>query len=252
MQSSSTGQIELSQAAAQLKVPKRRIYDITNVLEGIGYIIKKSKNLIVLKGSDDSFQQEHEQMQGDLGELMKEEAMLDVWISRCRHLQHEPNEHRYVIASDIHSCYRHEGREASDQGNGEHLGIGISTVGGNRSLLAIHAPPDSLVQVSSSSSEEERDMVSQQQQQQQQQPGKHQLLVSSTGTDLDEILLSENKKQKSSSDPVQVYWVPQSGSPAKALADHPMVKLLLPPSDTTTIQSKYAVLEREEGVSDFF
>jgi uncharacterized protein (UPF0335 family) len=75
-----------------LKVPKRRIYDITNVLEGIGYIIKKSKNLIVLKGSDDSFQQEHEQLQGNLGALMEEDAMLDVWISRFRHLQQEPNE----------------------------------------------------------------------------------------------------------------------------------------------------------------
>jgi hypothetical protein len=234
-----------------LKVPKRRIYDITNVLEGIGYIIKKSKNLIVLKGSDDSFQQEHEQLQGNLGALMEEDAMLDVWISRFRHLQQEPNEQRYVIASDIQSCYRHEGGEASDEGNGETVGIGISPVEGNRSLLAIHAPPDSLIQVSSSSSEEEESDLAPPKLQLQN-PRKHQLLVSSTGTDLDEILSSENKKQKSSKDPVQVYWVPQSGRPAKALTDHPMVKLVLPPPDATTIQSEYAVMEREEGVSDFF
>lgn len=34
------------QAAEQLSVQKRRIYDITNVLEGIGLIEKKSKNQI--------------------------------------------------------------------------------------------------------------------------------------------------------------------------------------------------------------
>ena len=35
-----------------LQVQKRRIYDITNVLEGIGLIEKKSKNNIQWKGSD--------------------------------------------------------------------------------------------------------------------------------------------------------------------------------------------------------
>ena len=34
----------------QLQVQKRRIYDITNVLEGIGLIEKKSKNVIAWRG----------------------------------------------------------------------------------------------------------------------------------------------------------------------------------------------------------
>ena len=38
--------VELSRASKQLGVQKRRIYDITNVLEGIGYIEKTSKNKV--------------------------------------------------------------------------------------------------------------------------------------------------------------------------------------------------------------
>ena len=41
-------------AAEQLTVKKRRIYDITNVLEGIGLIEKKSKNNIQWKGYCDA------------------------------------------------------------------------------------------------------------------------------------------------------------------------------------------------------
>jgi len=44
------GIVDLNEAAVSLKVQKRRIYDITNVLEGIGLIEKKSKNNIVWSG----------------------------------------------------------------------------------------------------------------------------------------------------------------------------------------------------------
>jgi transcription factor E2F3 len=43
------GSLDLNQAACKLQVQKRRIYDITNVLEGIGLIEKKSKNNIAWK-----------------------------------------------------------------------------------------------------------------------------------------------------------------------------------------------------------
>lgn len=39
--------VDLNEATELLGVPKRRIYDITNVLEGIGLIDKSSKNKIV-------------------------------------------------------------------------------------------------------------------------------------------------------------------------------------------------------------
>ena len=40
------GILDLNKAAEDLGVQKRRIYDITNVLEGIRLIVKKSKNHI--------------------------------------------------------------------------------------------------------------------------------------------------------------------------------------------------------------
>jgi len=43
------GTMDLNKAAESLNVQKRRIYDITNVLEGIGLIEKKSKNNIQWK-----------------------------------------------------------------------------------------------------------------------------------------------------------------------------------------------------------
>lgn len=43
---SADGVVDLNWAAEVLKVQKRRIYDITNVLEGIQLISKKSKNHI--------------------------------------------------------------------------------------------------------------------------------------------------------------------------------------------------------------
>lgn len=38
--------VDISEAARTLNVQKRRIYDITNVLQGIGYIEKVGKNLM--------------------------------------------------------------------------------------------------------------------------------------------------------------------------------------------------------------
>jgi hypothetical protein len=46
---SNTQLVDLNEAAELLGVRKRRIYDITNVLEGIGLIEKSSKNTILWK-----------------------------------------------------------------------------------------------------------------------------------------------------------------------------------------------------------
>lgn len=46
LRSSPNGILDLNHAAELLDVQKRRIYDITNVLEGIGVIEKNSKNNI--------------------------------------------------------------------------------------------------------------------------------------------------------------------------------------------------------------
>lgn len=49
LQEAHHGVLDLNSAATKLQVQKRRIYDITNVLEGIGLIEKKSKNNIQWK-----------------------------------------------------------------------------------------------------------------------------------------------------------------------------------------------------------
>lgn len=41
--------VDLNQLVKQLNVQKRRIYDITNVLEGVGFVEKANKNLVKWK-----------------------------------------------------------------------------------------------------------------------------------------------------------------------------------------------------------
>lgn len=71
------------QAADQLAVrQKRRIYDITNVLEGIGLIEKKSKNSIVWKGggpgsNTQEFTDRATMLKEEISELDQHEKMLD-------------------------------------------------------------------------------------------------------------------------------------------------------------------------------
>lgn len=42
--------VDLNEAASMLKVQKRRIYDITNVMQGLGFIEKSIKNKVKWKG----------------------------------------------------------------------------------------------------------------------------------------------------------------------------------------------------------
>jgi hypothetical protein len=44
-----SGLLELNDIATQLGVSKRRMYDITNVLEGINLVEKQSKNVVLWK-----------------------------------------------------------------------------------------------------------------------------------------------------------------------------------------------------------
>nr|XP_046183038.1 transcription factor E2F3-like [Oncorhynchus gorbuscha] len=79
---SSDGVVDLNRAAESLKVRKRRLYDITNVLQGVHLIKKKSKNNIQWMGSSLSPQGvARVQTPGSVGEelleLAQEEKRLD-------------------------------------------------------------------------------------------------------------------------------------------------------------------------------
>ena len=68
-----------------LQVQKRRIYDITNVLEGIGLIEKKSKNNIQWKplagNGDDELSDELELMKQEILQLKVASCTIPMYIS---------------------------------------------------------------------------------------------------------------------------------------------------------------------------
>jgi len=83
VKSAPNGVLDLNSAAEQLAVKKRRIYDITNVLEGIGLIEKKSKNNIQWKGYCDTGNMDQldvEEMQRNLAELESRTGLVDKYI----------------------------------------------------------------------------------------------------------------------------------------------------------------------------
>jgi transcription factor E2F3 len=71
---------DLNDSARVLRVQKRRIYDITNVLEGIGYIEKISKNRVRLTTAGEELQQETRLLQRESEELLEEEQCVDTWL----------------------------------------------------------------------------------------------------------------------------------------------------------------------------
>ena len=83
LQSAENGILDLNLASVTLAVQKRRIYDITNVLEGIGLLKKISKNNIQWKGTDSSIDsaQTQRELGQDLTDLEAKENQLDELIS---------------------------------------------------------------------------------------------------------------------------------------------------------------------------
>lgn len=114
------GIVDLNNAAETLEVQKRRIYDITNVLEGIGLIEKKLKNNIRWKGIDDSRPGEVSDdmsiLQADIEALTLQEQNLDERINemrdRLRELTEDENNQKwlYVTDDDIKSlpCFQNQ------------------------------------------------------------------------------------------------------------------------------------------------
>uniref|UniRef100_A0A8C6QYQ1 E2F transcription factor 1 n=1 Tax=Nannospalax galili TaxID=1026970 RepID=A0A8C6QYQ1_NANGA len=82
---SADGVVDLNWAAEVLKVQKRRIYDITNVLEGIQLIAKKSKNHIQWLGSHTmvGISKRLEGLNKDLQQLQESEQQLDHLMDIC-------------------------------------------------------------------------------------------------------------------------------------------------------------------------
>ncbi|MBW01791.1 Transcription factor E2F2, partial [Eschrichtius robustus] len=102
---SEDGVLDLNWAAEVLDVQKRRIYDITNVLEGIQLIRKKAKNNIQWVGrglfEDPTRPGKQQQLGQELKELMSMEQALDQLIQSCslnfKHLTEDKANKRYPL-----------------------------------------------------------------------------------------------------------------------------------------------------------
>ncbi|XP_064597463.1 transcription factor E2F2-like [Liolophura sinensis] len=140
LKSAPEGVLDLNKAAEYLDVQKRRIYDITNVLEGINLIQKKSKNNIQWKGSSASIAanptsanaaSEFEQLQRELSYLDNKENILDQLVEHStKQLKHltenqENSKLAYVTYQDIRSIQSFE----------------------EQTVIAIKAPPETRLEV---------------------------------------------------------------------------------------------------------
>ncbi|XP_048874030.1 transcription factor E2F1 [Brienomyrus brachyistius] len=131
---SSDGVVDLNWASQVLEVQKRRIYDITNVLEGIQLISKKSKNNIQWLGTrlDSGFATQLRSLQKEVSSLGEAEEELDELIAKCnlqlRLLTEDPQNKKlaYVMCQDLRSTV-----DPPDQ-----------------IVMVVRAPPETQMQVS--------------------------------------------------------------------------------------------------------
>ncbi|XP_047221554.1 transcription factor E2F1 isoform X2 [Girardinichthys multiradiatus] len=130
---SADGVVDLNWASQVLDVQKRRIYDITNVLEGIQLISKKSKNNIQWLGNrvDASLVSRNKELQREVCDLTEAEEQLDELISKCtlqlRLLTDDPQNKKlgYVRCQDLRQSF-----DSPDQ-----------------LVMVIRAPPETQMQV---------------------------------------------------------------------------------------------------------
>ncbi|XP_029475750.1 transcription factor E2F2-like isoform X1 [Rhinatrema bivittatum] len=132
---SEDGVLDLNRAAEVLEVQKRRIYDITNVLEGIQLIRKKSKNNIQWMGTgifhDSRAVSQQQALQDELVDLSKKERTLEELIQTCtqqlKDLTEDEDNQRlaYVTYQDIRSINNFK----------------------DQTVIAIKAPPETRLEV---------------------------------------------------------------------------------------------------------
>ncbi|XP_061531200.1 transcription factor E2F3-like isoform X2 [Phycodurus eques] len=101
------GVLDLNLAAETLQVQKRRLYDITNVLEGIHLIKKKSKNNIQWMGCSllevEGSLNQRQRLAAEVSALVEEEQRLEQLIQRCsldaRHMSESPGNEKYAYVT---------------------------------------------------------------------------------------------------------------------------------------------------------
>jgi len=124
-----SGTVDLNKASEGLNVQKRRIYDITNVLEGIGLVEKKSKNTVHWCGArDQDFNPQQADLHADISALESEENELDDLLRNAElelKLLNQDKQHAYVSYQDLRNITRFK----------------------SQTVMAIKAPPDAKLHV---------------------------------------------------------------------------------------------------------
>ncbi|XP_011170971.1 transcription factor E2F2 isoform X1 [Solenopsis invicta] len=108
VESSQDGVVDLNVASEKLEVQKRRIYDITNVLEGIGILEKKSKNNIQWKGGQlPNNRNDIANLKREVADLEAKENTLDQLIhgaaKNLREFTCADRQYAYVTYHDLRS-----------------------------------------------------------------------------------------------------------------------------------------------------
>ncbi|NXF37829.1 E2F6 factor, partial [Nyctibius bracteatus] len=102
------GVLDLNEVATTLGVRKRRVYDITNVLDGIHLIRKRSKNLIQWVGSDRDQvvgkAPEQQSLEDEISDLSAMEEALDELINDCAHKLFELTDDKENAKYPFNSC----------------------------------------------------------------------------------------------------------------------------------------------------
>ncbi|XP_056365304.1 transcription factor E2F2-like isoform X2 [Oenanthe melanoleuca] len=198
------GVVDLNRAAEVLEVQKRRIYDITNVLEGIQLIRKKSKNHIQWMGTrifeDTAMVAKQQVLHGELAELARTERMLDQLMQDCalqiqQLADNETNQRlAYVTYQDLRAISSFQ----------------------EQTVIAVKAPPETQLEVPDFSQEN------------------FQLHLKSTNGPIEVYLCPEEITEES---PTKDHPVP---SAATSPQDHP-VSLSLPNSSPSATQPPHPI-----------
>lgn len=154
LQNAHGGVVDLNTAADTLEVrQKRRIYDITNVMEGVGLIEKKSKNIIQWKGGDmrrpgggpakelnPEEEEELFKLKLELADLEREERLLDTHTKWLKQSLRNVSEHQdnqklaYTTQSDALNCFPNSVVFAVQAPPGTCVEVGPPTRGRDNSL----------------------------------------------------------------------------------------------------------------------
>ncbi|KAI9013813.1 E2F/DP family winged-helix DNA-binding domain-containing protein [Phycomyces nitens] len=149
LQSSSHGDLDLNSAAAELKVQKRRIYDITNVLEGISLIEKNSKNHVRWTGNPSSSISHHrmDQPHSDHNELYRLEQRLLTLKSNNHSLLNEHN-HLTQLTQEVNGKIEREYSYHKDYcflTTEDQAQLEKQPMSQSDTLLAVHESHDALI-----------------------------------------------------------------------------------------------------------